>query len=414
MTRSPPTADDSSSDSNLDAQGPLVPPLMEDHELTAPPNSDALSARRAPPERQAQPEDAARPTPERNVPAAPGQRAARPSPEDESRDSADDEPHHVAEPLLAAVREALRRRWDAVRRPFTRRRLAAAAACAGVALVVAWAYRAHRTARWHDQLDRDGVAGHHALVAGDFDVAVQRLGAAHRAATALGLDTVQSRSVDQWYAEAQIWSQLAFRIPDEFFAELSPGTLTAEPGPAGAAKRADVVARFERAFAGRALVFDGWVTCRYAASAADSENAAQGASADSAPSAAGAMRGDGPLPPAPPADAASVSDPVAAPTLELEFDWLVLVDGAAVRLVLPSTGLADDLQPGERRRLLFGAKLAGLDPPTAARPEWRMRVDPASCVLLTTTQPLVALGWPVDPETIDLLTAQQSQRQVRP
>ena len=243
------------------------------------------------------------------------------------------------------------------------------------------------------QLGDNLAAGRQALSAGRFEEAATSLSRAARAARALGESSPQAALALALDREAQVWNRLSPRTIDDFFSE---------HGPTGGT---DSQRAFDREFAGRALVFDGFIEpvverANYGGGkpfgprrptpeddanpgdpppdqpAPPDDNAHLDESGDNANAAAAGK-----------ANAAVVANPwqldwqLAGPDylVELASDELTIFEG------LPRTGAA---------RVIFGGVIDRLEPLPGDAGRWRLHLVPESCVLLTAAGPFDQQQWP--------------------
>jgi len=216
------------------------------------------------------------------------------------------------------------------------------------------------------EFDSATAAGRSALDRGDFVQAVERFGAAERAATQLGRDDAAARSAAQWHKEARLWTRLA---PD------SPDALLAGGPPIDEQAEATLHQRFERDFVGRTVVIDGWLS---RPSEADWQPAAD-------------------------------ADGRRTPRTPLELQWAIVGEGCQLELSLAGVTSFDWVRPGESRRAVFGVELAGLKRAGRDLRRWELLVEPKSSTFLTMIGPLRHHGWLID-ESLEALLVEQGKR----
>lgn len=271
--------------------------------------------------------------------------------------------------------DALRRWRTAWTTWWTRPRLVALVGLVVVLVTGWWSWTTARQARFARQLESSLAAGRKALVAGDLVSAESALATAGQAARGLGGQTPPERWALQLEREITLWTNHSTKPLEEFL--LDPEL----ENPDQVQER---VAAFREAYGGRAVIFDIWVEKRL--------EAVDPAAAE-------------PLPEPDPAA------PVAEATLRpvVEASWSLAVGSTRVTLDLANHPLWSDLPPNEPRRVICGARLAGLRPPPAADRPWQVELDLASLTLLTQPGPFQQLGWPVDDPLAEQLMLQAAQ-----
>lgn len=263
-------------------------------------------------------------------------------------------------------------------------------ACAAViGLTLRFEWRRQAAVQLGDNL----AVGREALNAGRFDEAATTLARAARAARSLGENSPQTALALSLDREAQVWNRLSPRTIDEFFAE---------HGPKGGS---DARRTFDREFAGRALVFDGFIEPVVS-------RANYGGAEPFGPRRPNADDGvDGAeLQPAPPeqpgndearnesdakVNAASADNTkgavVASPW---QLDWQLAGPGYVVELASDELTIFAGLPRTGATRVIFGGVIDRLEPLPGDTQRWRLHLVPESCVLLTAAGPLEQQQWP--------------------
>jgi hypothetical protein len=242
------------------------------------------------------------------------------------------------------------------------------------------------------QLGDHLAVGRQALAAGKFDEAATSLSQAARAARTLGDHSPQVVMALALDREAQVWSRLSPRTIDEFFSEHgSSGGTNAER-------------TFDREFAGRALVFDGFIE-----PVVGRANYADGDTfGPRSPEQVGADRDE--LPPLPPvlpeaggqiaeggdetkakSDHNTNSGVVANPW---QLDWQLAGAGYTVELASDELTIFEGLPRSGATRVIFGGVMDRLERLPGDGGRWRLHLVPQSCVLLTVGGPLAQQQWP--------------------
>lgn len=242
------------------------------------------------------------------------------------------------------------------------------------------------------QLGDHLAAGRQALAAAKFDEAASSLSQAARAARTLddhSPQVVMALALDR---EAQVWSRLSPRTIDEFFSEHgSSGGTNAER-------------TFDREFAGRALVFDGFIEPVVARA-----NYADGETFGPRPPEQVGADGEEP-PPLPPdlpeageqiAESAAKSDAKSGGKSDAivvanpwQLDWQLAGPGYTVELASDELSLFEGLPRSGATRVIFGGVIDRLERLPGDGAKWRLHLVPQSCVLLTIAGPLAQQQWP--------------------
>ena len=255
------------------------------------------------------------------------------------------------------------------------------------------------------------AAGRHALSAGNFEEAATSLSLAARAARTLDGNSPQAALALALDREAQVWNRLSPRTIDDFFTE---------HGPSGGA---DPEHTFDREFAGRALVFDGFVEPVVARANYGGDEPFD----PRRPMPVGGVDPGG-LPPDPPArpddnahlnqlrdkaNSASAAKANAAVVANpWQLDWQLAGPRYVVELASDELDLFEGLPRTVATRVIFGGVIDRLEllPGTAGR--WRLHLVPESCVLLTAAGPLEQQQWPDEAGWRPVLAAQARSRDV--
>jgi len=243
------------------------------------------------------------------------------------------------------------------------------------------------------QLGDHLAAGRQALGAGRFEEAAKSLSLAARAARTLGAISPQAALALALDREAQVWNRLSPRTIDDFYTE---------HGPSGGT---DPERAFDREFAGRALVFDGFiepVVGRANYSGAEPFDPRRpmpevgvddvepqpapprlpddnGHLAESGGKANAASAGQ--------ANAPGVANP-------WQLDWQLAGPGYVVELASDELNLFEGLPRTGATRVIFGGVIDRLERLPGAAEHWRLHLVPESCVLLTAAGPLEQQQWP--------------------
>lgn len=282
--------------------------------------------------------------------------------------------HHLFLRGRAAWSE-LHTRAKAIRPPhFSRLQITMAAVALLVVATAAWQWDRYRQRQFAKDLVAYTSTGIESLAGGDFSAARDELRRADRAARGLRGDSPRQRAARQLYREADIWSSLAVGS----IHRLTSGTLNAPP-----VDPQQWPEQFNERFLGRCLIFDARVT-RTALYASPLK-----------------VKQDSVVP--------QPLDPPQSPAIPtgLKLEWAAIGPNARIEVVVPEVPEFASIDIGESRRVLFGARLAGLAPSPTEPGLWLLRLEPESCTPVTLTAPLEHLGWP-DDEQLRTLIAQQA------
>jgi hypothetical protein len=275
-------------------------------------------------------------------------------------------------------------------------------ACAAViGMTLRFEWRRQAAVKLSDNL----AVGREALNAGRFDEAATTLARAARAARSLGKNSPQTALALSLDLEAQVWNRLSPRTIDEFFAE---------HGPTGGS---DPRRTFDREFAGRALVFDGFIElvvsrANYggadpfgprrpnAEDGTDSEEPQPALPEQPGANASGNEAGDK-------VNAASADNAKAAVVASpWQLDWQLAGPGYVVELASDELTIFAGLPRTEAKRVIFGGVIDRLEPLPGDTQRWRLHLVPESCVLLTAAGPLEQQHWPDAESWQSVLVAQ--------
>lgn len=242
-----------------------------------------------------------------------------------------------------------------------------------IVALATWVWRSRQAERAGLDLAVSLREGRAALRDVDLETALGHLATADQAARRLGDDTVDARTARHLYREAQAWSsQVNFSLYD--LAEELEEVLVDQVATAQAS--------FARRYAGRTIVVDALVTRHPRVQKSPEE---------------------------PP-----TVEHVAPSQAEFQVEWLVQSEHITLALATSNEPALDWLEPDRPTRVIFGAKLVDLLPDTTEPGRWYLEVAPGSCVLLTTSEPLVYAHWPVDDELAAVLARQAKQLGVEP
>ena len=257
------------------------------------------------------------------------------------------------------------------------------------------------------QLGDHLAAGCQALGAGKFDEAATSLSLAARAARNLGGNSPQVAVALSLDREAQVWNRLSPRTIDEFFSE---------HGPSGGS---DPARTFDRQFAGRALVFDGFVepvVGRANYGGDEPFEPRQPMPADEVDP--GGLPLNQPARPDDNADLNDLRDKANSPSAgkasaavaenPWHLDWQLAGPGYVVELASDELTLFEGLPRTGATRVIFGGVIDRLERLPGAADRWRLHLLPESCVLLTAAGPLEQQQWPDEADWRAVLAAQAS------
>lgn len=268
--------------------------------------------------------------------------------------------------------DALRRWRTAWVNWWTRPRLVAVLGLMVVLATGWWSWTTARQARFARQLESSLAAGRKAFAAGDLAAAESALATAGQAARGLGGQTPPERWALQLEREIALWTNLAPNPLEE---------LLLNPQMSDRDRQQDWVAKFQEEYGGRTLIFDIWVEKRLAA-----------------------------VEPADPGPADNPGEPGVVVEAEMlpvvVASWNLSVGRTRVALDLANQPLLIDLPLNEPRRVICGARLVGIRPPTVADRPWLIELDPKSFALLTQVGPFRLQGWPADDPLAEQLAGQ--------
>jgi hypothetical protein len=247
--------------------------------------------------------------------------------------------------------------------------LATLAVCLLLVLTGYGTWRQRQVRIYSAQLESATDEGLKLLKTADFVHAVERLEVADRAARGLGADSPQERLAIQLHQESLLWLHLSREPLDAFLAQLDA---------AGGGDEASWNEQFLRDFGRRTLVFDAWISPPTKAELAEAEG------------------GDG--------ERAETDEKKTPPH---RAEWTVAAPRLRLQLSLAGLRLMDDLRLTEPRRLIFGAKLAGLRKSISEPDVWLVELEPESGALITVAEPLTYFGWPPDDSLPGVLESQR-------
>ena len=262
------------------------------------------------------------------------------------------------------------------RRHVTWLRLLALAVVVLVSATAYWGWHKSRQQRFLVELQNAVRDGETALNEGKFDAAVESLAAADRAARGLNHQNAEARLATQLYHEALIWSKLAVAGVDEFFFAHEAEAAAGDPR---------LIAEFDRELAGRSILIQTHALRIDPADAPQDPLPAPAAGANVETHAVQA----GPKGPPP-----------------LALDWLIAGEEFRVEIDPRDLAKIPGVAAVGEQDLVLGAELRALERDSRYAGGSRIRLAPASCVLLTTPGPFAAMNWP-EREQLDQLLASQ-------
>ncbi len=248
------------------------------------------------------------------------------------------------------------------RRPrVTRLQLTVVAVAVLVVSTAAWQWDRFRQQHFAKDLVTYTALGIESLGNGEFSTARDQLRRADRAARGLRGQSPRQRTARQLYRESIVWSSLAI-------GSIHRLTTAADGRPPVDPRQWPE--QFHERFQGRSLIFDARVS-RFVPylDAADEGNEQAEPGAKNSPERSN-------------------------PRTALRLEWAAIAPDARIEVRLPDVAAFAAIEAGETRRLLFGARLAGLEPSPDEAGLWLLELEPESCTLLTLLEPLEHLGWP--------------------
>lgn len=251
----------------------------------------------------------------------------------------------VAKLRRGAFRLVPPRRW------FTLRRLVPLGVLLLLAFTVVMTARSKHRGSLRNDFETSFEQGIDALEQGDFEAAAEQLGAAAQAVSRLGLSPDESHGAVHAAREAALCRDLSPSRLDQIARQAAEDTALRG--------RESWERSFGTLYEGQSIVFDGLVFPK------------------------------------------TFPDRV-----RYDLDFLLVQDGRRFELDARDLALLIELAPPSPQRVVFGARLAAVEPSSSAD-RWQIGLAPDSGVLFTRPELLKQLGWKIDDELKSVVEAQR-------